>query len=910
MLSILLPMRKIYCILLVYLLISTVLFSASISIASTEDLKVKSFEKYGKAYRYNINGWIYLYIEGEPYERGFQHGYLLAPEIIDMITRWSNVIHNGPIINMFASTESSNYEKVSEAWWNYCRRGIEHQFWDRFTDECKKEIQGIADGVNERGLKFHGRDVDYLDILAINEIYEFMTRFDNSGKDFHPLKELYATLRELIPGLNDEDKFVNSFLNAPPAHHCSGFIATGNSTKDGKIVVSQQVLCGGWWYPYYIPQRWNVIIDLNPTEGYRFQMSSAPGYIWSDENYYQNEKGICILDTTCPQGLWQKRGGYPMAIRYRNAIQYSDNIDEVLYHLMNGNDGIWTAVYLIGDTKTGEIARLDLGLYTYQVWRTFNGYYWSANNLKSEYVRAESYGLALKGSFYRLLSFIFGTSGYEYYTRKYFPADRDLKLDEMGTKYNGTIDTDILKNVIMVANPLSGENAADLKVSDAKLIENNSLWAFFGNPGGHIWDMSDLENVLSGIKDVPPMGWCLITGLPEGFNAALPTEKHDTAPSKDSHFVWESDFAGDYEGRNAWYANLVLHDNIIIGAGLDGNIYALDTKFGEKIWSEKINNFDKTNYINTNGKIVVVGWDNQTCALDFKNGNVLWKNKEVNLISSKPVFIGDKIILGSRYGEIFALNQDGNLVWTKQFNNNSVYLKADGDYIVATIGNFCYKLRSNGEMIWKYEANGTIVSPASVYRDSVYFGSTDTNVYAVDYGNGALQWKQETGWGIVSTPMTSGDTVYVGSMDNNLYALNRNNGDILWTFATNGAIRSSIAVYGDYVFFGSDDGWLYAVEKENGDLGWRYAPALTIGDDVYNYITTSITGDVIADDNLVYMSANGMVYGLDAQTYEKPVKTTESNEISAETWLFIALSLVIIVLLTSVYLIITRKKEK
>ena len=34
-----------------------------------------------KAYRYDKNGWIFLHIEGEPFERGFQRGYLTANEI-------------------------------------------------------------------------------------------------------------------------------------------------------------------------------------------------------------------------------------------------------------------------------------------------------------------------------------------------------------------------------------------------------------------------------------------------------------------------------------------------------------------------------------------------------------------------------------------------------------------------------------------------------------------------------------------------------------------------------------------------------------------------------------------------------------------------------------------------------------
>ena len=41
----------------------------------------RAVQRYGPAYRYPQAGWIVLHIEGEPYERGYQHGRLLAPEI-------------------------------------------------------------------------------------------------------------------------------------------------------------------------------------------------------------------------------------------------------------------------------------------------------------------------------------------------------------------------------------------------------------------------------------------------------------------------------------------------------------------------------------------------------------------------------------------------------------------------------------------------------------------------------------------------------------------------------------------------------------------------------------------------------------------------------------------------------------
>ena len=37
--------------------------------------------RYGKGYRYPQQGWTVVHVEGEPYERGYQHGKLMAPEI-------------------------------------------------------------------------------------------------------------------------------------------------------------------------------------------------------------------------------------------------------------------------------------------------------------------------------------------------------------------------------------------------------------------------------------------------------------------------------------------------------------------------------------------------------------------------------------------------------------------------------------------------------------------------------------------------------------------------------------------------------------------------------------------------------------------------------------------------------------
>jgi outer membrane protein assembly factor BamB len=81
-------------------------------------------------------------------------------------------------------------------------------------------------------------------------------------------------------------------------------------------------------------------------------------------------------------------------------------------------------------------------------------------------------------------------------------------------------------------------------------------------------------------------------------------------------------------------------------------------------------------------------------------------------------------------------------------------------------------------------------------------------------------WKFKTGGNVESSPAVVGDTVYIGSNDGNIYALNATDGNQQWTFHTDGAVRSSPVVTDDSVYVGSDDGHLYALDCDSGQKRW------------------------------------------------------------------------------------------
>ena len=62
---------------------------------------------YGPAYRYPTGGWIYVHIEGQPYERGYQHGQLMSKEIVTYLERCAADIDPLPILSCAWSNEQS-----------------------------------------------------------------------------------------------------------------------------------------------------------------------------------------------------------------------------------------------------------------------------------------------------------------------------------------------------------------------------------------------------------------------------------------------------------------------------------------------------------------------------------------------------------------------------------------------------------------------------------------------------------------------------------------------------------------------------------------------------------------------------------------------------------------------------------
>ena len=303
-----------------------------------------SLDRFGSGFREEQAGWIFVHLEGEPAERGLQYGVLMAPEINEFIS----------VLKVYLK-ENTGKE------WSFFRHAVQSFMMDKLGEEYLAEIAGIAGG-----MRLMGMTVDTLDIVAQNAFFE--------------LADYYLPWLE---GKTDGQKQWGRRIKPPL--RCSAFIATTPYTKTGRIVMGHNS-----WDDYILGQRFNVILDIHPSSGYRVMLQCAPGFIHSGTDFAINSGGIVITETTIGNFKGFDTNGIPEFVRARRAAQYSESLDDFVRIMSKGNNGGYANTWLIGDTKSNEIGKLELGLLNVTFSRSKTGFYDGENYVDdSKMIREE-----------------------------------------------------------------------------------------------------------------------------------------------------------------------------------------------------------------------------------------------------------------------------------------------------------------------------------------------------------------------------------------------------------------------------------------------------------------------------------------------------------------------------------------
>lgn len=428
-----------------------------------------------KAYRHEKAGWIYLHIEGEPRERGFQHGYLLAPEIAECL-------------------------RVRRALWRYYTslewpdllKETARFMTPRLDPENRAELLGIVDGLAAAGVP-----VTLDDLVAYNARFEL---------EWYWWPEV---VKKSAGG---------STAVTPPRQSCSAFIATGAMTRGGGVVLGHNTMFD------YAEAGCRLILDLVPARGHRLLMQTFPGMIHSGTDFFITDAGLVGAETTIGGFSGFSEWGIPEFVRMRRATQDAATIDEWCAIMQEGNNGGYANAWLLGDVNTGEIARLELGLEHSALERSRDGFFLGSNvaeNLKilrretgtnESDIRASSIARRVRwkqlmrehrGRIDVALAQQFEADHYDTYTKSERPGGRTLCGHH-------ELDADYAPGWFNA--PFDHWGTIDAKVVDTAMAKRMSFAARWGSACGRVFDAERY------LEDHPQYDWL------DGLLKDLPSE--------------------------------------------------------------------------------------------------------------------------------------------------------------------------------------------------------------------------------------------------------------------------------------------------------------------------------------------------------------------------------------------------
>jgi hypothetical protein len=289
------------------------------------------------------------------------------------------------------------------------------------------------------------------------------------------------------------------------------------------------------WNDFEWGQFCNLILDVQPSDGYRMFMQSQPGCIHSTTDFVVTEAGLMITETTIGGYSLYDPKGVPEFVRVRKAMQYADSLDGFVGYMKDRNNGGYANSWLLGDTNTGEIMRFELGLEYYGIERTEDGYFVGFNAPVDPQLRHLE------------------CSDTGYFDTRTPMGSRRVRLTQLMEEHWGALNVEIGQQILADHYdvylekdnhpcsrtveghyeldafefwpdrlPYRPQGAVDGKVTDSDLAAGLSFWARWGNSSGMPFDAEEFldrrpqwDYLADYLEDRPSQPWTL-------FEAAEP----------------------------------------------------------------------------------------------------------------------------------------------------------------------------------------------------------------------------------------------------------------------------------------------------------------------------------------------------------------------------------------------------
>ncbi len=138
------------------------------------------------------------------------------------------------------------------------------------------------------------------------------------------------------------------------------------------------------------------------------------------------------------------------------------------------------------------------------------------------------------------------------------------------------------------------------------------------------------------------------------------------------------------------------------------------------------------------------------------------------------------------------------------------------------------KLKPPFNLVWQFKTGGPVTASSVIANDTVYIGSADGKLYALNAKEWGIKWVFDAGSSIRFSAVVWGNRVYFNTRDNKIYALDAKTGDMLWEYETKGWMDSAPIVFDGIVYTGAYPTRIYMLDAFTGKIKSERQRTVTI----------------------------------------------------------------------------------
>ncbi len=408
------------------------------------------------------SGWKHVTVYGNSYDMGYAHGYLLSEDLKRVLKALPFMV-------------DEHFKIKFNKYMDDCDKHI-YKIVKTKCPEIYSELRGIVAGARKKNV-----NVSVRFLIAWNAFLSMYSLYKDGGSE-----------------------------------RCSAFIATGDATEKGDIVMAHNTHSD-----FLTGQLLNIVLTIKPEKGNTFKMQTSAGFVASSSDWFVCKNGLVGCETTIAHINFKPKFGMPYFCRIRKLMQYANNLDDCVEIMSKDSAGDYSCSWLYGNTTDGEIMVHEIGKEIQNVKRMNNGVIYGMNsalsfelrNLETTDIDHNNLNTSLGSRSHRLDYLL----NHKHYGKINLSNAKDVLADHYDTKYNKThkCSRGICKHSEVDPDyNYTPYGATDGKVVNTSLAKTMNFHGRFGSSCGRQFSVSSYvkkhpqhKKWLNMLDDYKSYGW-------------------------------------------------------------------------------------------------------------------------------------------------------------------------------------------------------------------------------------------------------------------------------------------------------------------------------------------------------------------------------------------------------------------